>query len=257
MQAVILAAGRGERLWPLTRNTPKCLLEIVNSMSLLDMQMEALGAVPEIHQVVYVLGYLAEQIETKLMHYADHRLEVCTVYNPFFADANNLVSLWLALPYLQDDFMVINGDDVYDSSVPQGLVAVNPDKDVVMTVDRKEKYDDDDMKVTIKGDRVLKVGKDIPLDEANGESIGMIRFGGAGACRFRETLDRIVRLPSGRQVFWLNAVQRLIDRGYMVHWYECSPDSWAEIDFHPDLQLVRNAVIDNYAEITQRWSQSR
>jgi len=255
MQLVILAAGRGERLWPLTRNTPKCLLELANGMSVLDMQFQSLKEVSEISEIIFVLGYLAEQVEAKLMHYTDLHFNIRTVYNPFFAESNNLISLWHALPYLGDNFIVVNGDNVYDSRVPQGLARVDADMDVVMTIDRKEKYDLDDMKVIIKGERVLQVGKQIAPTDANGESIGMIRFRGNGAVRFKEILNQVVRLSSGKTVFWLYAVQELINRGYGVNWYECNPQDWAEIDFHPDLESVRGSLIENYSELIKRWEQ--
>ncbi|MBV6396438.1 MAG: hypothetical protein HFACDABA_02036 [Anaerolineales bacterium] len=255
MQLVVLAAGRGERLWPLTRNTPKCLLELANGMSVLDMQLQSLKEISEISEIIFVLGYLAEQVEAKLIHYANLQLNIRTVYNPFFAESNNLISLWYALPYLGDNFIVVNGDDVYDSRVPQGLVQVDGDKDVVMTIDRKEKYDLDDMKVITRGERVLQVGKQIAPAEANGESIGMIRFRANGASRFKEILNQVVRLPSGKTVFWLYAVQELINRGYTVNWYECKPGDWAEIDFHPDLDLVRGSLTENYAALIKKWSQ--
>lgn len=257
MQVVILAAGRGERLWPLTRNTPKCLLEITNGMSVLDMQMQALSAIPEIKEVIYVLGYLAEQIEAKLLHYNHTHMNIQTVYNPFFADSNNLISLWFSLPYLKDKFIIVNGDDIYESQVPAGLVAVDHEKNMVMTIDRKDKYDEDDMKVITKGDRVLRVSKKIDLSNANGESIGMIRFCNSGADRLKDILNRMVRIPDGRHIFWLKAVQELIDQGYTVNWYECSPDSWAEIDFHPDLTMARNSMLDAHTELIRSWSQEQ
>ena len=254
MQVIILGAGRGERLWPLTRNTPKCLLELVDGMSVLDMQMQALSMIPKIDEIVYVIGYLAEQVEAKLVHYSGHQPSVRTVYNPFFADSNNLVSLWLALAYVRDEFIVVNGDDIYDSTLPQGLINEDPKKDVLMTIDRKNEYDHDDMKVVTKEDRVLKIGKDIDLAEANAESIGMIRFHGYGARRFKEAVNRLVRLPIGREVFWLKAVQHLIDDGHPVRWYQCEPSDWAEIDFHPDLQLIRGSLLDRHTELLHMWS---
>ena len=257
MQVVILAAGRGERLWPLTRNTPKCLLEITNGMSVLDMQMQALSAIPEITEVIYVLGHLAEQIEAKLLHYNDTHLDIRTVYNPFFAESNNLMSLWFSLPYLRDNIIVVNGDDIYDRQVPAGLVAVEREQNIVMTIDRKEKYDDDDMKVITKGERILRVSKRIDPNDANGESIGMIRFCGTGTDRLKDTLNRLVHLPVGREIFWLKAVQELIDQGYTVNWYECATDQWAEIDFHPDLQMVRSSLLDHHSESIRRWAQTK
>jgi choline kinase len=152
---------------------------------------------------------------------------------------------------------VINGDDVYNSGVPRGLIEADRDQDVVMVIDRKPRYDSDDMKVISKGDRIVKVGKEIDSEAANGESIGMIRFVGSGTIRLKENLDRLVRQPVGKQIFWLRAVQDLIDQGYVVNWHECPVDAWAEIDFHPDLHLIRDTVLEHYADLVKNWEQPK
>jgi len=61
------------------------------------------------------------------------------------------------------------------------------------------------MKVIVDGERVMAVSKQIPVERANGESIGMIRYNGQGALAMRDVLDRMVRQPSGKEVFYLAA----------------------------------------------------
>ncbi len=247
MKAIILAAGKGERLGVLTRNTPKSLLEIGRGVTVVESQLDHLAEC-KVAEVVLVVGYKAEQIEAKLKDY--DRLEIRTVYNPFFDVSNNLLSAWMARAEMQDDFMLINGDDVFSSSVVSGLLGV--DGGIVMVIDRKEAYDDDDMKVVTEGPLIRRVSKKIPFDESNGESIGMMRFAGTGRQRFVAKLDEMARNPSHRNAFYLQALQELMDEGYPVHFAECDPEDWAEIDFHPDLHLIRDNI-QRFSDRIERW----
>ncbi|MFA5861956.1 MAG: phosphocholine cytidylyltransferase family protein [Candidatus Thermoplasmatota archaeon] len=246
MDVVILAAGRGERLWPLTRSTPKCLLEIGEGVTLLESQLLTIRQVPALKRVLLVVGYLAEQIEAKLRVY-ERGTPIVPVYNPFYATSNNLVSLWLAMPHAGPEFVVVNGDNIFRSDLLARLLSSPARDEVVMVVDRKPTYSEDDMKVVTSGGLVHEVGKTIPPEKTNGESIGMILFRGRGAVKLREILDTMVRTEAGRNAFWLAAVQELVDSGFPAHFLECSPDEWAEMDYHPDREIIR-ANIGRFAE---------
>jgi hypothetical protein len=59
----------------------------------------------------------------------------------------------------------------------------------------------------------------------------------------RDMLDRMVRTPRGREVFYLAALQELMDLGVSVGYVEVDPSQWSEIDFHPDLEVIRGNVL--------------
>ena len=238
MQVIILAAGRGERLRPLTDDRPKCLIEIHGGVPLIDMQLRSISAVPGIERVVLVTGYRAQQIEEHLN--GRSILPVETLYNPFYDISNDLVSLWTARSYMSEPFIVLNGDDVFVPKVMADLMKASGD--VCAVIDRKESYDLDDMKVLTEGQRLVALSKEIPLDEATGESIGMIRFQGEGAPQMRKALEDLVRTEGHRKLHWLAAVQWVIDNGVEVCCSECRPEDWAEVDFHIDLEHVRGRV---------------
>ena len=241
MRVIILAAGKGERLYPLTKNTPKSLLEIGGGKTVLESQLEHI-AQAGVRDVTIVTGYKTQQIEAKVLGMRDLDISIC--YNPFFATSNNLVSAWLAVRETSENFVIVNGDDVFKPHVLSGLIEST--RDITMVIDRKDQYDLDDMKVVTRGELVVSVSKEIPAEEASGESIGMIMFQGKGHAIIRETLEKMIRVEETKNIFYLAALQSIMDRGFPIHFHECAPEDWAEIDFHSDLSFIRRHI-DRYA----------
>ena len=242
MKAIILAAGKGERLMPLTSDTPKSLLELENGTTLLESQLITINKTA-IDKVVIVTGYLTEKIESKVQRYSkEYNIDIQIIYNPFFDISNNLLSLWQARHEMESDFIIINGDDIFNDSVLLGLLEHDKNELITMVIDRKETYDEDDMKLIVENGRILEVSKKIPLNEANGESIGMIRVTGEAKGIMVDTMERMVRNKKNMQVFYLEMIQELINQGIVVGYHEISSKDWAEIDFHPDLEDIRKKI---------------
>ena len=238
MKAIIIAAGTGTRLYPITKDIPKSLVDVGKGLTLLETQLHSLRECG-IQDITLILGYRAGQIEAKLESYrSDFNFEV--VYNPFYETSNNLVSVWMARHSFTDEIITINGDDMFDPKVISDLMrSPHP---ITMVTDVKANYDEDDMKIISRKGVVKRVSKKIPLEDANGESVGIIKFSGSGPKLYAETLESMVRDPENLKVFYLKAVQRIIDEGHSVHLSECDPMDWGEIDFHPDLEMIRQYV---------------
>ncbi len=246
MRAILISAGKGERLYPLTKNTPKSLLEVGNGLTLLETQLHSLSE-NNIKDIVIIVGYKAEQIEAKVKDYQG-KLNIRTVYNPFYDISNNLLSVWMGRHYMQDDFISINGDDIFSPIVLENLLKSK--HDITMVIDQKDEYDEDDMKVIHKDGNILEVSKKIDSKKANGESIGMIKFINKGPKIYTDMLEQMVRDPENRNVFYLRAIQQIIDKGFKVNYSLCKETDWSELDFHPDLKLIRtylsrNKLLDN------------
>ena len=242
MKAIILAAGKGERLMPLTSDTPKSLLELENGTTLLESQLITINKTA-IDKVVIVTGYLTEKIESKVQRYSkEYNIDIQIIYNPFFDISNNLLSLWQARHEMESDFIIINGDDIFNDSVLLGLLEHDKNELITMVIDRKETYDEDDMKLIVENGRILEVSKKIPLNEANGESIGIIRVTAEAKGIMVDTMERMVRNKKNMQVFYLAMIQELINQGIAVGYHEISSKDWAEIDFHPDLEDIRKKI---------------
>jgi len=240
MKIILLSAGKGTRMMPLTRNTPKCLIQVGNGLSVLETQLEVIKR-SSVKDVVIVLGYLAEQIETKIQKYKED-LNIKVVYNPFYDISNNLVSLWFARHEMNEDFLLINGDNLFSMELLERIL--NSDCKIGMVVSKKDEelYTDDDMKVIIQEGNVVKVGKHLEKSQTNAESIGMHLFKNGGNIIIKQKLDNMVRNKKNHDVFYLSAIQNLIDEGHSVKPIVVDYTHWAEIDFHPDLKLIENNI---------------
>ena len=107
MRAIILAAGQGSRLLPLTADRPKCLVDF-NGRSLLDWQLDMLGR-NGVDEVLVVTGFRDDQIEAALAKRTGGP-RVATLYNPFYKVADNLGTMWIARDWLDGDVLTLNGD---------------------------------------------------------------------------------------------------------------------------------------------------
>ena len=242
MQIIILAAGVGERLLPLTYNTPKSLITLGNGLTILESQLKVIKF-SGINEVNIVVGYLAEQIEAKIKLFNEKfEMKINLIFNPFYRTSNNLISLWFAKYYMNDDFIIINGDDVFKNEVLTGLLDVDKSKEICMTIDEKKEYDADDMKIFIENNLIKKIGKELPLNQANGESVGIIRVLGSAKNKLINTLELMVREEKNKNIYYLSAFQNLINQGFQIHSYKISENDWGEIDFHPDLKIVQKHI---------------
>ncbi|MFC1898339.1 sugar phosphate nucleotidyltransferase [Candidatus Cloacimonadota bacterium] len=239
MRAILISAGKGTRLYPLTKNTPKSLLEVGDGLTLLEAQLHSLQEAG-ITDIVIIVGYRAEQIEAKLHKYKDD-FKITTVYNPFYDVSNNLISVWMARYYMKGEFITINGDDMFTAEVIKNLMKSM--HNITMVMDEKKEYDEDDMKIIHRDGLVEEVSKKIDPHKANGESVGIIKFSGHGPKIYVSILEEMVRHPENVDVFYLKAIQEVINKGYPVHFSKCNPGDWGELDFHPDLMLIREHVL--------------
>ncbi len=238
MKAVILSAGQGKRLLPWTATVPKSLLSL-HGQPLLIWQIEALARCG-IDEVVVVVGYGAPLIEEFL---ADRygRGKVATLYNPVFDVTDNLISCWLASTEMNTDFLLLNGDTVFEPALLERLLG-QPPRPITVAIDSKPHYDADDMKVSRVGEQLVRIGKDLPHAEVDGESIGMLLFRGHGSTLFRQAMGRAVRRPQARKCWYLTAINELARSGGNV--WTCSIQGlrWAEVDCPADLERAKQVL---------------
>ena len=244
-RAVILAAGFEPQLMPLIQDRPKTMLE-VKGRTILERQVAALNGVG-IRDVVVVRGYRKEQVTIPAVRFVD---------NDRYADTGELYSLLQAREHLQRPFVLLYGDIIFDAGILEKLLRTEADAAVV--VDRSF-YDawragglppqsqPLDLVVTETasngrrfmppegGSRVLRIGPEVPPDEAHGEFIGMAMFSERGAATLLDVHARLMaeRAEGLERASVTQILQALIDRGHAVTAVDIHK-GWMEIDSFED-----------------------
>ncbi len=119
MRAIILAAGLGTRLKPLTNSMPKCLTE-VNGKTILANMLENLSKVG-VTEADIVIGYLGGAIKDKIGNKFKN-ININYVENPIYSKTNSSYSLWLAVKNLNENILVLEGDVFFEESLLKELI---------------------------------------------------------------------------------------------------------------------------------------
>lgn len=224
-KAIILAAGEGSRLRPLTESRPKVLVRI-GRRSILHRalwQLRFLG----IDDISIVAGHKAELIR------AAHRV----IHNPHYLTSNNILSVALAIDDLDGHpFILLNGDLVFSTGILKGLASQQGN--IVLAVDTLSSVDEESMKVVLTEGKVSAIGKDLSLEENSGEYIGMVKFGDSGSRIFFKAIRELIHEGHVGE-FYETAFQKLIDEGTIVSYYDVGAEPWVEVDTHADLEEAR------------------
>ena len=239
MKVIILGAGQGRRLLPLTESVPKALLDI-GGRTLVGRQIDAFAACG-FKEFVVITGYGSALMESELEEISKaDGVNIKVVFNPFFSVADNLASCWMARHEMDGDFIQVNGDNVFQADLVQTILD-NCDRDVTVAINRKPEYDSDDMKVMMDGDRLTEVGKRLPLEAVDAEAIGIYVFKGEGGAKYRQVLENSMRDGTGIKQ-WFPAAVALLAKLTEVGVADVGDIEWSEVDFPVDLQTARQMV---------------
>jgi len=210
MKAVILAAGVGSRLAPLTDDQPKALVPVLGR-SLLFRQLDFLAAagIPS-EDVAIVGGYRLDQL-TKRVSEAGYRCAI--VNNDKFDTWNNFYSVLVAEAALRGhDFLQLDGDTVLDANVLPRMIAAPGDG--LLAVDTCANLDAEAMKVQLAGGktgRLVAVSKKLHAADCAGEYIGVIKVSAAAAPAY---FAELAQLPNEglTNEYYEHAIHRLSQR---------------------------------------------
>ena len=228
-QALILAAGIGSRLRPLTQDRPKALVPLAGA----PIVAHALDSLVEagVKRVIVVTGHCREALESWLAGRGD--LDVDTVDNPAYATTNTLASLAAAAHLIDDDFLLLDGDLAFEPAIVSRLL-LGPGTRVA--VDPAPELDDDGMKVAVEGDRIIAVGRELPAGFTPiGESIGMAKIDLEVGERLFVAARRLLD-AGGAALRYESAFDRLIAEGEVFEMADVTGLKWAAIDDHLDLE---------------------
>ncbi|MHA1288479.1 MAG: phosphocholine cytidylyltransferase family protein [Candidatus Thorarchaeota archaeon] len=185
MKAIILAAGRSRRIRSLTKDKPKCLLNI-NDSTILGHQLTAISSC-DIGQATVVIGYMKEKVEEYLDEVRrDFDLNIETISNEQYETTDNAYSLSLALNEANhDSIIVLDGDILFDVILLKDLLATRSGNSLL--VDNSRKPVKEDCKVVVRNGHAIAIGKG---KDSNFVYTSMIKLGGRFLEEFKSELNK-------------------------------------------------------------------
>ena len=237
MRAIILAAGIGSRLRPMTSRIPKCLVK-VNKKPIIHYQMEALIEAG-VEEIVVVTGYRQEQVMDYLrQHFPPNKTgtQLTLVHNKDFRTTNNLHSLWTAADWIRGDTFIINGDVIFDAAIAKGMAG---SKHSLVAVERQTYYEES-MKVRVNSaGEVCNISKTIPQGVAEGVSIDIYYFNKLDAEILRESVDVAIEIDEQSQIWTEQLFNELFANAFIrPKMHDIGTSQWWEIDTKEDLLLA-------------------
>ena len=240
VNAIILSAGQGKRLLPLTEARPKCMLPVAGK-TILEWQIHSLLEA-DIDKLFIVTGFNTELVEEHInKQFSDDLSRLNIIFNPFYNVSDNLASCWMAGHAMDEDFILLNGDTLFEPLLLD-TVLNSPSWPVTLTIDYKDGYDDDDMRVELHDSMVKSVSKTLTDEQTHAESIGLLYFRENGPALFRDHLNRQMKKNDGLKLWFLSVVDLLAGQS-LVRPCSINGHRWREIDFKKDLDSAENIVL--------------
>ena len=246
MRAIILAAGSGLRLGQHTKDIPKALLDL-NGKSILERQISLLRQ-HGINEIFVVTGYQQEKHTLKDIEY---------IFNPRYAETEQLASMMVARTKISDDVLVIFGDIVFDEQILQQILVSNDDIGIAIDLDWEKSYNERPDNPKSLADKVLIYQKKIQQISAKitslsmknqqiGEFLGVIKLSRRGSKIMIQKYQELERSHKGKfhdassleKAKLVDILQELIDSKIEIYPIPIT-GKWCEIDTPKDLERAR------------------
>ena len=236
MRAVILAAGVGKRLWPVTQHKPKCLIEI-GGQTLLSRYLEVLASV-QIRDVTIVVGYKQEMIRAAVG--TQHRgVSISYLVNEEF-HRGSISSLWIARSVLSDDVVIMDADVLFHREILRRLVT-SPFTNCLL-MDDTVKQTGEECMVVVAGGRVIALSKKMPERyDVAGEGVGFLKVRRADTAHVIGSLKGYIDQGRWEMEYEDGLLQYFQD--VKVGQEKIGGLPWTEIDFPEDITQAEREVL--------------
>lgn len=250
MIGVILSAGMGTRLMPLTKEIPKPLLE-VNGMTLLERMMKNLMN-EDIKEFIVIVGYnkekvidLAPKLEEK------YSINIKILENEKYDVTNTSVSTYIASKYIEenqaDDFILINGDNVVD---PEIITRIAERENTSLIVDNFKDLNEESFKLIIENETfnedksiangtIAEIGKGIDIPSSTGEFIGVSKVSKNDLPKFNEILEDL--MEDDKQNYY-DFAYKTLSKISPIDYVLTNGLKWTEIDDHNDWNQAQKLI---------------
>lgn len=238
MTYILLVAGRGSRLFPLTLKQPKSLYKLDGDTTVLQRMVRLIKKNDANATIVIVTGFMHETIEKEVKG-------VIFINNPFYGVTNSIASLWFARDYMDaDNVCIINGDIVMEEKLMEQIICKQVIRPEIL-------YDSSirsngDYNVQINNDTVLVMSKE--LDQYDGEYAGVTKLDRDSALRLRSVVENMVHEEMYDQWYENALVQMIFNYDFKLYYEDICNYKWTEVDCVSDMLLAKTIHLEEMQE---------
>jgi choline kinase len=235
MKALLLAAGRGTRISRNIDGRPKCTVRLDANTTLIEYSIDLLQR-KGIDDITIALGYRGDVIRETL---SGSRVKF--VENPFYDVTNSIASLWFAREELKDadHFLLMNGDVFLSEQALDVVLSEKRSPILFYDITRREGAD---YKFFCQGDRIVKYGKELSLEETSGEYVGCAVFADRFLGTFVLRLEELIRTQ--KHSMWWEDVLYSMSAEYPILAKDVEGAFWGEVDFVEDYERIMSFYRD-------------
>lgn len=236
MKLIILSAGKGSRLSPLTDQKPKCLVK-VGKKPILQHQIDLFLEEERIEEIIIVVGYKSDMVRDFIEDRYNELKKIKIIENEIYDKTNNMYSLNLALDYFDSEFLLINGDVLLEREIADGFLAFQSEDAIAVDVGS---YNEESMKVIEKEGVLVDISKKIKQEEALGCSIDFYKFSYEGKKKLENIVKEIIEKRKKMNLWTELAIQELLKKGELeMKPFDINNKFWYEIDTLNDLKEAK------------------
>lgn len=232
MTYIILAAGKGHNLYPLTLNNPKTSYKLDKNTTVLQRMVRSVRRYDKDAEIVVVVGYLYEIIKEELI---DDNVKF--VLNPFYETTNSISSLWFARDYLErENVTIVHGDVVLDDFLTENYLVKDTSQPYVLvdsSVTKNGVYN-----AVTKDNHVLVMSN--KLENFDSKYSCVTKLDAISARLVKKEIDNMVNSNMYNQYFEDSLVQMIMFSDFELMCVDIKGNSWSEVDSVDDLIHAQN-----------------
>ncbi len=249
MQVIILSAGMGIRLKPITNEKPKCLVNVC-SKPILQHQIDYFFNDDRIDEIIIVIGYMADLIRNLIKTFYNDDPKIILIENKDFLTTNNMYSLFLTRNYIKNSFLLVNGDVILNPEITNELIKFPPENAIAVDIGQ---YYKESMKVIQKGDLLIDISKKINKKDALGSSIDFYKFSKKGKDIFFSKMEEIIIKRKNANQWTEVAIQELLNNKTLeMKAFDIKGKAWVEIDNFNDLYEAEIKFNNNISKLKEK-----
>ena len=230
MKAVILAAGIGSRLRPITDEVPKCMVK-VGDETIIERQLYSIINAG-IKDIVVCTGYKNNILENFIKEKYDF---VKFIHNEDYLKTNNMYSMYLTKDYIGDDNVIVMNADVFVEPEYVKLLAQSEYENCILT--ECGRYEEENMKIIFDGEKINSISKQISKEDAYGTTIDMYKFSKEFVQKWYDVMNNIINVENQKNMWNEVAINEMFKYENVVPLN--IGKMWFEIDNHEDLEKAR------------------